>query len=409
LITHKENEKIYYGKMADQLIRYPMIYSFVFKPQNYIYFGDIGYDVRDDEIIMLQSLITQEYFESLVPMKTNQYASQKSYDEVEPLLSQPYNSHTDVVGDGEDALDTWRNCKRRERPLSSNVWWKKCFPSDFQETYYTDQSHCTCFLLQELIKIHTKKKISVYELKKELFQEYNKYMDDSLEKIAQVFIREGKRGRQLLSGEWPFSAYLFSEEYSFGLLDALLLVQRYKLPTIFLSNVTDKSFVGYGEKTEHFAFLSQNEMSVLTLVSSQKEVFFPIDILNETGRTMLRNALKQPTTIEKYLSEIVTEVAKDTSVKDTSVVKTVAKDTFAKDTSATFAKDTPIKDTPVVDEITKKATKTKKICAKGKEINVKTGRCVKKDEPIVQVTSKGTRCPKGTRKNRKTGKCEPVK
>lgn len=390
LITHKENEKMYYGKMADQLIRYPMIYSFVFKPQNYVYFGDIGYDVNDDEIIMLQSLITQDYFESLVPMKTNQYASQKSYDEVEPLLSQPYNSHTEIVGDGDDALDTWRNCQRKERTISSNVWWKKCFPADFQETYYTDQSHCTPFLLQELIKIHAKKKISIHELKKELFQEYNKYTENHLEKIAQVFIREGKRGRELLSGEWPLSAYLFSEDYTFDLLDAWLLVQRYQLPTIFLSNQENTSFVGYGGKTDSFAFLSLNEMSVLSVISSpQKEMFFPMDTLNETGRTLLRNALIHPTSVEKYLSQ--EEIAEDFP-KSSPVPVPVAEAAAA----ALTRKNTP-----------EKKSKTKKICVKGKEINVKTGRCVmKKEEPV--VPKKITRCPKGTRKNRKTGKCEPV-
>jgi hypothetical protein len=427
LITHKDNEKMYYGKMADQLIRYPMIYSFVFKPQNYLYFGDVGYDVREDEIIMLQSLITQEYFESLVPMKTNQYASRKSYDEVEPLLGQKYDSQTEFFSQtdvfSEDAFEKWRNCQRKERPISSSVW-KKCFPSDFQEAYYTDQVHCSPFILQELIKIHTKKKVSVYELKKELLEEYGKY---TTEKIAHAFIQEGKRGRELLSGEWTLAAYLFSEHYSFGLLDYWLLAQRYKMPTLFLSNTVDQSVVGYGEKTDRFAFLWINERSVVSLIQSQKpqqEVFFSIDVLNETGKSLLRDALKQPATVEEYLAR---EEIRDNSPKESP---------------EEIHENSPKREEEIVFVVKKKATqkkvstksnnKTKKACEAGKEINPKTGRCVTickegevrnpdtgkcnkkkgvapmKQSDAVVVKPPVTRCPKGTRKNRKTGNCDPV-
>jgi hypothetical protein len=41
LITNKENESIYYGRMADELIRYNRIKSFMFQPQVYLSFGNI--------------------------------------------------------------------------------------------------------------------------------------------------------------------------------------------------------------------------------------------------------------------------------------------------------------------------------------------------------------------------------
>jgi hypothetical protein len=433
LITHKDNEKMYYGKMADQLIRYPMIFSFVFKPQNYLYFGDVGYNVAEDEIIMLQSLITQEYFESLVPMKTNQYASQKSYDEVEPLLTQKYDSQTEFFSQSEDAFEKWRNCQRKEQPISSPVW-KKCFPPDFQEVRYSDYKHCHPFILQELIKIHTKKKVSVYDLKKELLEEYGKY---TTENIARVFIQEGKRGRELLSGEWTLSAYLFSESYSFGLLDFWLLVQRYKIPTVFLS---EPPLVGYGEKTDRFAFLSATTTPLSLIQSPQKEVFFTLDVLNEAGKSMLRDALKQPATVEEYLSR--GEIRDNSPINDRKEIKeietnspneiiVVKKKTVTKKKNPTMIKP---------NNKTKKACEEGKernpvtgrcvnVCKEGEERNVDTGKCEKKKEGERElatqlatnelekpqnemkpqdVKSSVSRCPKGTRKNRKTGKCEPI-
>ena len=51
LITNSDNEEFYYGKMADELIRYNRIKSFIFKPQSYLSFGTIKYNLRDNEII----------------------------------------------------------------------------------------------------------------------------------------------------------------------------------------------------------------------------------------------------------------------------------------------------------------------------------------------------------------------
>jgi putative methyltransferase (TIGR04325 family) len=73
LITNKENEPIYFGRMADELIRYNRIKSFMFQPQTYLSFGNISYNLRDNEIILIQSTLTQEYFENLVPAVTNKY------------------------------------------------------------------------------------------------------------------------------------------------------------------------------------------------------------------------------------------------------------------------------------------------------------------------------------------------
>jgi hypothetical protein len=73
LITNKENEPIYFGRMADELIRYNRIKSFMLQPQTYLSFGNIGYNLRDNEIIMLLSLLTQEYFEINIPTVINKY------------------------------------------------------------------------------------------------------------------------------------------------------------------------------------------------------------------------------------------------------------------------------------------------------------------------------------------------
>ena len=68
LVSKIDNETYYYGKMADELIRYSRIKSFMFEPEKYFSVGEVGYHLRDNDIILIQSLLTQEYFDDLIPV-----------------------------------------------------------------------------------------------------------------------------------------------------------------------------------------------------------------------------------------------------------------------------------------------------------------------------------------------------
>jgi hypothetical protein len=93
LLNKGDNEKFYYNRMADELIRYNKINSFIFKPQGYLSFGQVKYNLRNDEIILLQDNITQEYFENLIPSEINEYAKYNTFDTANPIKSLTYNNN----------------------------------------------------------------------------------------------------------------------------------------------------------------------------------------------------------------------------------------------------------------------------------------------------------------------------
>lgn len=78
------NETAYLGKLSDEMIRYERVKLFLFEPTKYISFQDIKYDLRDDEIILLETFITQEYFENMEPANVNPYAFQTNFYTVAP-------------------------------------------------------------------------------------------------------------------------------------------------------------------------------------------------------------------------------------------------------------------------------------------------------------------------------------
>ena len=92
LLSNLDNEYIYYSKLADELIRYNRIKQFMFKTKVFLSFSDIKYDLNHDEIILLQSLLTGDYFDDLVPDIASKYISFNSYDNVEPNKKQKYDN-----------------------------------------------------------------------------------------------------------------------------------------------------------------------------------------------------------------------------------------------------------------------------------------------------------------------------
>ena len=82
--------------MADELIRYKRIQQFMFRPQVYLSFGNVDYNINDDEIVVLQSMLTDEFFEGVVDTGANSFVKSNTYDTALPAISQKYGNEATV-------------------------------------------------------------------------------------------------------------------------------------------------------------------------------------------------------------------------------------------------------------------------------------------------------------------------
>jgi len=79
-----ENEAFYYAKLCDELIRYKRIRLFMLDNKKYLNISNVDYSVNDDEVIILNSVLTDEYFEGLEPFQKNKYAKNIPYELANP-------------------------------------------------------------------------------------------------------------------------------------------------------------------------------------------------------------------------------------------------------------------------------------------------------------------------------------
>ena len=318
LITDKLNKPMYYGKIADEIIRYSRINSFMFQPNTYLAFGNIGYNLRDNEIIMLQSLLTQEYFENLIPAATNKYIRYNSYDEAEPILTQTYENNVPSL-DVAIGRKNKKECQKVEKNIISPKFWKDSFPENFKEVVYSKFSYCTFVFIIDLIEKKTGEKLTINEAKNYLFEEYKKYITKYNEQIIDILIFEGKKtlGDQVKGETLTFASLIYTDNYFLTPFDLWLFVKKYKIPTIFISqtpikiltNNKRRSFVAYGEKEDKFTFIivpglrAENVPGFKFIETYDQDIFISLDKINDgNGLSEINKSFDNKESIETFLN-----------------------------------------------------------------------------------------------------------
>ena len=240
LITDTDNEEFYYGRMADELIRYNRIKSFIFKPQAYLSFGQLKYNLRDNEILILQNLLNQEFFDNLNPADINKYAKYNTYDTAEPIMSQKYKNDFEL----DDVINPnhVRNCFQSDPVKITSIFWKKCFPSKYNEVTYAGSNFCALYLIIDVVNEIKRITLTMEQIKEDLMNEYMRLTDNysnrsKINTIINILREEGQYdANQLLDGTLNFEQMILHEGFYAVNFDLWILLVKYKIPSIFISS-----------------------------------------------------------------------------------------------------------------------------------------------------------------------------
>lgn len=264
LINKNDNEKIYFSKISDELIRYIRIKEFIFESKTFLSFNEIKFDLNDDEIILLQSLLTQDYFENIEIMNPNPYINYNSYYTTNPQKTQYYTNEI-IDEDKKDDIKKEKKklnikpklsvkeaieekekiyCKKIERSIQDK--WKDILPKDCNEIYYDmDNNSCSFKILINIINSYNlinPKSIyeinSINKLKNILIETYNELInDDNINIIYDILDSEGKSEmiNKIKLGTASLDILILSEEYYITNFDLWILSNKLELPILLIS------------------------------------------------------------------------------------------------------------------------------------------------------------------------------
>ena len=196
--------------------------------------------------------------------------------------------------------------------------WKNCFPEKYTEIVYGKNNVCTFDFIIDLIERRTGDKFTISQIKNQLFDEYKVYLSEYIDKIVDILIIEGKKtlGDQVHSNTISFSNLIYTDNYFLTTFDLWLLVVKYKIPTIFISQKTilqskheKHEFLGYGTREDDFAFIvlpgfrPENIPVYKLILSDTGDAFISLDKLNNNCVERIHETIENPISIQDYLNE----------------------------------------------------------------------------------------------------------
>ena len=312
-----DNSVLYYSKMADEMVRYNRIKTFLFQHKNYLLFDTLTYKLRYNEMIILQSLLTQAYFANLVPSKHN-IKLMNAYDTANPAEAfrkkPPISMHEILHESGEEA-----DIVPDQIPIKY-VWLKQCLQTGSLEITYPPTPYGTFQFASDIIRLTINESLTSNEIRDKLAELYNKYAARYKIQIANILIQQGKKtfGSYIKAGTLEIKNMVYTEGYYLTNLDIWLLVDHYKIQTLLIShkhlletNYNEKAFCFYANEEgeggeESFLVIINSAIKLETppsykYVETDRNIQIVIEDLRGCIPEML-SAISQVMAIEQYVS-----------------------------------------------------------------------------------------------------------
>ena len=280
LLSKLDNKEIYYSKLADELIRYVRIKQFMFKPKMFLSFTNLDYNLNENEIILLQSLLTQDYFDDLIPDNKSKYISFTSYDTVEPNTTVPYDNTYDIkferkniknskldnipeLGskDSKDSKDfkIYNNCLITKKDIFAKL--KLKFRGGYKEiNFSSEKNSCTFDVVLTMVNNYTSENIDVLGVKKILVEEYNKLFDKYPTDVVSLLDYYGYilSSKQLTNNSITLEYIIMSDSYYITNFDLLLISNKFNIPITLIAPHTFKE-----NKNEYMCFNISNNTTFI--------------------------------------------------------------------------------------------------------------------------------------------------
>jgi len=282
----------------------------------------IKYKINSNEIILLESMITQEYFNELRSMGVNKYKMGETYDTANPLITYSRYSNREEMN---DALNPdYNQIPTISEPKKIyNKYPRNMFPSNYKEVTYLGTHDCGLYLIIYLLKKMKNEKITISDLKELLLSEYNRYTNRGESYIIEFISILNEEGQidtnQLQDNTMSFRELIMSEGFIPTNFDLWILLTALKIPSLFISIkfIAETRF----NKREFVTYYTEDtsKMAVIIVPASfqRRRGVYPIYklIQNESNNERinvnvikssknLNDAIMNRINIEKYIYEI---------------------------------------------------------------------------------------------------------
>ena len=263
-----KNKRIYFTRLADELVRYPNVQRFLLSAKNYTNVSNTEYKLNPDEFILLNSILTGTYFDEIEYTRKSPYIHNTVYDNALPQSREQTYSHDVTIQEQKEyllrqmeaatahppataAMDTdddrtfalFNECQKDEPGNiegQKRSKWRVRFEKthrDAREWKFKNTVNCTYALILYIIYEYKHVIMTTQELKTALVKKYKHYLTKHREAIYHILTKQGKSAllKNVKKGANTFESVVVSESYYLTDLDIWMLAEEYDLPIVLFS------------------------------------------------------------------------------------------------------------------------------------------------------------------------------
>ena len=246
-------KNIYFLRLADELLRFRRIQQFLFQPKTFLNIatGMTDYVLSPNEILILESFLTDEYFQDMIPFNVSEFVHQTNYETSEPAKHLEESFFPIVTLEEQQKMvrklpkDVYSSfvmteCMVKKGEKESLVEgnnrsiWKRSFPKNTREFFFMGNSPaCTFAVAINLLRLAKLPPKTIIEIKDDLWKGYEPFMAVHGDKIIRTLKDQNKN--QLLSASNDLSTVIRTEDYFLTDLDWWILSKVWNLPIVLFT------------------------------------------------------------------------------------------------------------------------------------------------------------------------------
>ena len=263
LVSNFDNKILYFGKMADELIRNRRTKLFMLESNFLVTVPTTQYSVYKNELLIVRSLLNDDYFKNIVPFNTNRYVKNITYDIAEPSsntsdpeLQQESDPGPEQEPEPEQVLDNnqdknmenipveFRHCINSIMDVTGNTTAEWRFPGAKEIHFKNDSIECSYSVIMYILSMEGIQS-SISYIKDKLIEGYQKYTEKYEKNIIKILESQRKNHlmKEIKKKNITLIETIRSEKYYITDLDLWIIAREFDLPIVLFSSGKLKSMI----------------------------------------------------------------------------------------------------------------------------------------------------------------------
>ena len=326
LVSQQNNELLYIARIADEILRYGLIRSFLLNPKSFLSLDPVDYNLTENEIILLDTTLAT-YADDIEREDSNAYIGYRGAEWVTPAESVPYTNVIDLKEQPRLTIQQKRPLVIRDECIVKDGttrgvrgYWGEVFGRTFKEMVYNQTPQCSFGPLLRIIKEETGKEYTLTDIKRVLAAEYRAMVasrgGEFARRLYSMLRSEGKAllTNPLYTGEAKIEDVVVTDDYYATLTDYRVMVEKLRIPVYLLTGTItherDSKIVallpGRDVKTYYFIRVSApdtNKIQEFSLVKRDERAKIEDVNLSDQMREIVEKMERSDTGIIETITE----------------------------------------------------------------------------------------------------------